>query len=164
MTYRPMTYRPEDWKPGDVAMVTLSEDHPLGPVTLRGMRAEDYDGEPIWRLLKSDYRAGGMGVASARRLYVGDPESDEDVEAFQAALDLPGPPHIEDRIRAALRTLARPPKPDEPLTVGALVWARRCAGDAHLMWARDGGGSWVCLDGTAKRLHWSHLTDVEVIR
>jgi hypothetical protein len=162
-----MTYRPEDWKPGDVAMVTLAKGHALGALTLRGMRAADYDGQHVWRLMRSGYTANDGSVTDARPLVVLDPEDDADVErAFATAATFCSNWHRKD-LRKFLRALAEPPappKPDEPTAVGALVWARPAAGDAHLMWARDGGGSWVCLDGTATRLHWSYLTDVEVIR
>jgi hypothetical protein len=122
-----MTYRAEDWKPGDVAMVTLSEGHPLGTVTLRGLRADDYDGEPIWRLPRTGYRAGGMGVESARPLVVLDPESDEDVERLADAFANHGDVHARVRetllesARDTLRALARPPKPAEPTGLGAVV-------------------------------------------
>jgi hypothetical protein len=127
MTYRPMTYRPEDWKPGDVAMVTLSEDHPLGPVTLRGMRASHFDRELVWRLPDTGFLARDTLVESARPLVVLDPESDEDVERLADAFANHGDVHARVRetllesARDTLRALARPPKPAEPTGLGAVV-------------------------------------------
>ena len=124
-----------EWRPGDVAecdgLRVMFTRSPYGD----SLRCFDEEG---------DERAGSV-FTKARRLVVIDPEDTEQVERLRDAwADNFGVLGLE-RLRAALREFATPtpPKPEEPLGLGAVVVERSGQYWVHTATASPGHTQWV---------------------
>lgn len=119
-----------EWKPGDVAMVTF--ETVAGPETAVGLcyhggivlRGGTSDGQARWSL--PDHTEVWSSVTSAHPLVVIDPAgSAEDLDRLRYMLIYSGwvPTKDADALDDILREFANltPPKPDEPLGLGAVV-------------------------------------------
>jgi hypothetical protein len=141
-----------EWKPGDVAMVRL-----------RKKNDASIDGESVHVAMRDRTESWASGttfgrriedgdVKDARPLVVIDPEDREQVERLLRGYcgwksdpdEIKNYPHYVDEMRAALREFAnpKPPKPEEPTGLGAVVedaegdlWVR-CDAEDHGSWRR----------------------------
>ena len=132
-----------EWRDGDVAAIEF----------MRGVE------RGMW--LDGQWIVTGGRASSAhydvRPLVVIDPEDREQVGRLTDAIYRHGEPEVYvDKLQAALREFAnpKPPKPDEPTGLGAVV----IAGDGR-PWIHHGRGKWMRDD--AMVLGWA---DLDVIR
>lgn len=150
-----------EWKPGEVAMVGNrydTGDWKRGVCVQGGALPE-----AVW-LLDTGLRVWGS-VHQVRPLVVIDPE---DAETVRRLADLmPWALHSEDtpRLQAALRELAdpKPPKPDEPTGIGAVVVDRD-----GVTWVRASRRTtvnhWRCADVSGiGRKPYARIDAVEVL-
>ena len=155
-------YKPDDWKPGDVALV---EGHvsvmarngawqwadgfttiPLGPVR-RLLIIDPEDREQVERLIE---------VMAQAKVWAVIPQEVDRIAAYRA-----------DQMQAALRAMLeppQPPKPEEPLGLGAVVrdadgvsWVRVFPDGGPAKWRRLGAGT------NQPRSVWSAIDAVEVL-
>lgn len=151
-----------EWQPGDVAMVTYR----VGECIEKNVCAKTDKG---W-----DCLAPGVGflmhgdVYEARPLAVIDPEDAEQVERLADCWRSVGSAEVDDnplsliglRLREALRQFAdpKPPKPDEPTGLGAVV--RDADGD---LWVRRSDVHFICPKNPNEALTWAEVEAVEVL-
>lgn len=131
------------WKPGDVALSDFCGEQDVRVVRYHSgwARLTDTDDyipdEPI---------LGTHRVENPRPLVVIDPEDSEQVERLWSAWRDLAPDHrlAQDNLQAALRVFAnpKPPKPDEPLGLGAVV-------------EDDRGRKWSLLPPHVKYQRWA---------
>lgn len=144
------------WKPGDVALWDDGDGSP--EVIFRYLGGDDYD-VPEWRTA-----ANGAGYPKAydiRPLVVIDPEDREQVERLRDLMDGAWVEHGNGQVeawargargnalQAALREFAdpKPPKPDEPTGLGAVVEDDK--GRPWIRWSNGRGCVWRCPDTVA---------------
>jgi len=119
-----------EWKPGDVAMVSLFDGEEVRAIRVaRCPMCRRHGDSPHWHC--GSEHGGNLPSskdADARPLVVLDPEDREEVErlmdTYMGQFDSYPPSTTEaDHMQAALRELANPtpPKPDEPMGLGAVV-------------------------------------------
>lgn len=145
-----------DWKPGDVAAIN----------GVRAIRADH-----VWHTqsgILSDHN-----VHTVRPLVVIDLEDVEQVARLQSALDAWGYKYdgngervlkLKDHscIQAALREFASPPKPEEPLGLGAVVVDR-----SNEMWVRSRGDRKALLGivwGNGFSLRHAAWSDIDAVK
>lgn len=148
------------WKPGQLAMLTLRTG-----VEKPALRVEP-DGEEgwVWQLLGEEFPGvAESGVTAARRLFLVDPENDEQVkrlaEAYDNVLRRAFPDAYDDwdsisededdaLMRDALRSLIAAPKPEEPtgqyavVFDGAVCWVRAAWANPN-PWNKIGTDTWA---------------------
>lgn len=153
----------QEWKPGDVGkskqhgyIGIFVNDCELHGAELQHWHNESGKWDPAW-----DDRTP---------LVVLDPEDREQAERLLIASWAgirKGPASDEeiDRAQAALRSLVAPPRPEEPMGLGALVEADYSGGRGRARWARSEGHSWVCLTPgwVGELCQWSSLVDPRVL-
>jgi len=158
-----------EWKPGDVAMIRVSAEY-RPEIAVRGRGIFDhlwYTGGPRFG---SQHGWPDGRVEVIRPLVVIDPEDREQVERLNRAqddeyarqgIDVDHECIDVEVMQAALRSLATPPKPDEPTGLGAVVedaegdrWVRAESG-TRFPWSRanpDGAEWCVWADIAAVRV------------
>lgn len=134
-----MTYRAEDWKPGDIARCPQDD-----AVVMKAAEGSDW-----WH---SGYSVPqSLGGLNLRRLVVIDPEDREQVERLIHLYRMQSASLRDaDAYANALREFAAPtpPKPDEPLGLGAVVEDAEGARWVRTAWTGD-GGPWESRAGRA---------------
>lgn len=139
-----------EWKPGDVATVSGE------PVTF-------YENEGTSEVMFTNssgfqYPARHLRP-SARPLVVIDPEDAEAVERLLALFKAQDRgPEVVHILQAALREFANPtpPKPDEPLGLGAVV--EDASGDRYVRTSLGAKRPW-CRSRTGNHLGWVEMDD-----
>lgn len=141
-----------DWKPGDVAIWDHG-DAGRTDVIFRFLGGDDFD-IPEWQTDTDG--CGYPNEAQLRRAVVIDPEDREQVERLAWSIGYHGDADLfADRLQAALREFAnpRPPKPEEPTGLGAVVeesdgavWVRTDTSTSN-RWVRAGFGTRARWDG-----------------
>ncbi len=138
-----------DWKPGDVAMVTYGGRSEIALVNHRPEARSELQFSYVRGFDMVDDRE----VAdSARLLVVIDPEDREQVERLRQDLINSGwtPDCQADSLDDIFREFASPtpPKPDEPLGLGAVV--EDADGEVFIRTNPSGTNSWVPVDSGAR--------------
>ncbi len=156
-------YNPSDFKPGDICLITPKGTWVKPFIAIRGVA-------DIWREVGGTFQ--DKNIQSARRLVVIDPENEDQVRQFIAALDdvvFPGTdPHsglavTSDRVgnfTTALRLQIKPHRIDEPTKWG-VVRAGWSASTVRNIWTNH-GENWISDLGAV--CDWSHLIDPVLIR
>jgi hypothetical protein len=162
-----------EWKPGDVALVgyRLHGDDDLLQEDVRILRSDGkWYGATGWVTNHPE------AAVSIRPLVVIDPEDREQVERLTAAclnaFNWTGRKPREEEVtatQAALRSLLAPPKPDEPMHVGAVVVDSKGTKYVRVSVAGDGwmhGKEWQQIGGdinAVRNFGWDQLDVVRVL-
>lgn len=151
-----------EYEPGTIAMLTYGNgEKEIGLCVTAGHGGGDYKGRAKWRTASDELL--WSSVTDIRPLAVLDPEDREDaVRALRAFHGIrpesAGSDDVSDAA-ASLRLLTRPPKPEEPTGLGAVVedaegvlWVQFEAVTGY--WWRNRGG---------RNLRWSDIGAVRVL-
>ena len=140
------------WKPGDVAMV---------------IREDGTESRAIMSRWSSHWHAfeSGAQIVDARPLAVIDPEDKEAVERLSSLTEANGGPTFfagdVGKLQAALREFAnpKPPRPEEPMGLGALVEAIYDNRFVHV-----GDGGWQRIEKSGRRSALCTYQEIDVVR
>lgn len=154
-----------EWKPGDVAITQFGRS-----VVDSGKRcSHDYAATPHWHHVTHGGWDPLGSHPTARPLVVIDPEDREAVERLATSLGsgshlLWGVEYVQERLREFANP--KPPKPDEPTGLGAVVedeegrrYTRYDSSDVQPWWW-DGKGSEAPV---VRRYHWDDISAVRVL-
>ena len=156
-----------EWKPGDVAVVRSMYGDEVTAIRTGTPNNMGWSYSMRTRTGSTQtWHSDATGYSVVRPLVVIDPD-DEDLpiaHAIYEALDDCGTRDFRvqrERIRAALRSLIEPPKPDEPTGLGAVVedadgclWVRARHEEHH--WRR-------ATESTCPYAPWAEITAVRVL-
>jgi hypothetical protein len=155
-----------EFKPGDVVSVShpVYDDGPYRAI----VRARRAAGDALEVALDNggfDILSDAVEQGDVRPLVVIDPEDREQIERLAEAIDRADYDHggkYPDVYQAALRSLVSPPRPVEPLGLGAVV-----EDDISVRWVRvntaTGTAEWRCTEPVPEHRRYADIAVVKVL-
>lgn len=146
-----------EWKPGDVAQWEYLSAARVA-LRVRGCH-HDHTPRDHWHLSNGGWTLGDD--ETIRPLVVIDPDDRQQVARLHEAM---GWPHSSDApLRVALRSLLAPPRPDEPLGLGAVVEDAKGHRWVRVAHGLDQYEDWKQASETEPRVRYSDTTAVRVL-